>query len=74
MSLEPRFPDYATIQSDVQRARMERATYLGQLLHGAVSALALHLKKFATALRDGHARARSASSAQETLRRWAGTH
>ncbi len=76
MSSKHPFPDYAEIRTNIERARAERAAYLGELISGAAATFARRVASYTARLRAGRRRAAQPAdtAAHKALRRWAGIH
>jgi hypothetical protein len=53
MDLKTRYPEFAVVESHIQRARMERSAALARLVAGFFASLGVGLRKLSEGLGDG---------------------
>ena len=53
MDFKTRYPDFAAVESHIQRARAERAVALAHIIAGFVASLGSGLRKLSDSLGDG---------------------
>jgi hypothetical protein len=71
MDFKTQYPDFAAVESHIQRARAERSIALAHVIAGFIASLVSGLRKFAESLCDGLAaeRDRRAIEADAFLKR-----